>query len=148
MKNLVPFLLLSLLISCQQNNDLTYTEKRLVGSWFYNDVDYTPRWSFKNDITSDYFGDILTFNDDFSFMYENNVTGELYQGVWQVNLTSTANSGSNSGQNSDQVIASYENTGTGEIIQLVWDNFCVTKNRITAQNSVQDGYFNFELKKF
>ncbi|MBI3135817.1 MAG: hypothetical protein HYZ14_14160 [Bacteroidetes bacterium] len=148
MKNYLPLFILFVLAGCQQTDQLTYTEKRVVGSWFYTDVDFTPRWGFKKDITKDYFGDVLTFKNDFTLVYENKDQGLTGNGVWQVNQVNTTNSGTNQNSWTDQVVASYENAATGEITQLIWDNFCVNKNRINAGNSDKDGYYTYELKKF
>lgn len=145
MKKFLPLIVVALLFdSCQKTDQLTWVEKRLVGSWFYTDVDFTPRWSFRKDITKDYFGQILTFNEDFSFSLENSETGETNVGVWQANQVN----GFSSNQQSDQVIASYEMAGTGEIIQMVWDDLCVSKNRINTAYQDKDGYYQFELKRF
>ena len=146
MKNFLPFIFLALIVSCQKADKLTYTEKRVVGSWFYTNVDFAPFWSFKKDITKDYFGQILTFNNDFSFTLENTVTNELFQGIWQVNVSS--NSNGNVNQLSNQLITSYQNTTSAEIEQLVWDNFSVTRNRINANGRDKVGSYQFDLKRY
>ncbi|MBK9590570.1 MAG: hypothetical protein IPO32_03370 [Crocinitomicaceae bacterium] len=146
MKNLIPFLLLGVLVSCQKTDELTYTEKRLIGSWFLTNVDYTPRWSFRTDITGDYFGQIMTFNEDFSFQFENTATGIVSQGVWEVNQVNAFNAGNNSNQWTDQLVISYTDT-TNTIIQQVWDNFCISKNLLNADNTVKDGHFQYQLKR-
>jgi len=149
MKNLFFLFLLISMASCQKEGKLTYTEKRLIGSWFYTDVDFMERWSLKkDDVTNDYFGDILTFKNDFSFMYEDSDAGLVFEGVWQVNQVSTYNSGSNSSSMVETLIASYKNTVTGEIIQLVWDDLWVNKTHIRSNNSDKEGHYTFELKKF
>jgi len=148
MKNLLPLFILTILISCQKADQLTYTEKRLVGSWFFTNVDFAPLWSFKKDITNDYFGEILTFNNDFSFSLENTVTNEIFQGVWQVNVITGFNNNANSSEYTEQVIASYENITSGETEQLVWDDFSLSKNRINANNLAKEGSYTFDLKRY
>lgn len=148
MKYALPLFFLFLAISCQKADQLTYTEKRVVGSWFYTNVDYTPRWSLKKDLTKDYFGQKLTFNDDFSFSLEFTQTAEVFQGVWQLNQVNTYNGNTNANSWTNQLIISYENNQTGELVQLVWDQFSVTKNRIMANNSGKDGFYCYELKRF
>lgn len=147
MKNLLPFLLAVFIISCQKTDELTYTEKRVVGSWFFTNVDFYPRWSLKKDITGDYFGQMMTFNDDFSFEFKNTTTGQVSEGVWQVNEIQSFNSGNNSGQWSNQIVISYTDT-TNKIIQEVWDNLYITKNMLNADNLVKDGHYQYQLKRF
>ena len=147
MKNLIPFLLAALIISCQKTDELTYTEKRVVGSWFFTNVDFYPRWSLKEDITSEYFGQKMTFKDDFSFEFQNTLTGQVSQGVWQVNQVQSFNSANSNGQWSDQLVISYSDS-TNTIIQEVWDNIYVTKNILNGDNLVKDGHYQYQLKRF
>lgn len=147
MKRLVPFLVLFLLVACNKEDKLTYTEKRLIGAWFYSNVDYRPNWGIKKDITKEYFGQILTFDTDFTLSLENSQTNEIFGGVWQVNQQIVNNNNNNSAFN-EQVIASYTNSLTGEINQLVWDNFTIYRNRIVANYSAKEGTYYLELKKF
>lgn len=148
MKKIVFFLgVLTIAFSCNNTGKLTYTEKRLLGSWFFTNVDFAPRWGFKKDITKDHFGEKLTFLSDFTMFYEDTEAGTNYDGVWQVNETTNIDSDGSSTP-SYQLFASYENPLTGSITQLVWDNINVGKNRICARNETQDGFYTYELKRF
>lgn len=140
--------LIVVLVSCNKTSQLNYTEKRLVGSWFYTNVDFTPRWGFKKDITKDYFGQIISFSEDFTMTIEDSQQGTSFSGVWQLNQVNSYSAQSKTNSWNQQVIASYDNTQTGNIVQLVWDQISVSKNRINAQTSTDDGYYTIQLKKF
>ena len=146
MKIVLPFIAVFLLISCNKQDQLTRTEKRLLGKWFYTNVDFKPLWGIKKDITSDYFGQTLSFENNFFMSLENTQTNELFEGVWQVNEQLVTNN--QNGTINQQVIASYAHPTTGEITQLVWDSFTVYRNKIVANYSTKDGSYSLELKKF
>lgn len=145
MKTSLLFLVLLGLVACNNSSKLTYIEKRLVGTWFYTNVDFNPKWGFRKDITGDYFGVELEFKNDFSFVRNDLELNLTSTGVWQVNQAiATTN---NNQTSSDQVVFSYQLNSGGEITQEIWDQFCVNRNKINGTYSTKDGFYQIELKR-
>jgi len=149
MRNYILFSVLILfLISCNKEDNLTWTERRVVGSWQYDDVNFTERWKIGHeDITADYSGITLTFNDDFTMTSVNSLTGETLSGIWEINIVETYNSGTGSSAAGEQLIASLSNDLNGEVTQLIWEDFYVNKERIQTRHDDKEGYYTFRLEK-
>lgn len=146
MKKVLPILSLILFTACQQIQKMTPTEKKLVGAWKYDNVDYWPVWGSKDDITNELDHLVFQFNDDFSMTMLDTDLNESYSGIWEVNLTNV--SGSDGSSNSSQeLIASLSHDITGEVVQIVWENLSVTNSRINACHDHKDGYYTYRLRR-
>lgn len=128
--------------ACQKEDNLTFTERRVVGTWNFEKVKVYDRWSFNTDeITSDYDREYITFNNDFTAIYEDLETGEIFSGVW--NLTEN-NSGDYCVSN---IFASFTNDETGDLMQVIFEDISVTKKRLRAQFENKEERFNYLLLK-
>jgi len=146
MKNLLPLFILVLLVSCQKTQKLTPTEKRIVGQWQYDEVNFWPRWSPKDDVTSDFDGFSFQFNDDFTVTMYDQDLNEAYTGIWEVNFVNVSNSDGTTGSD-QELIASLSHDVTGEVVQIVWETLGVNNSRIYATHDTKDGCFYYHLKR-
>ena len=86
----IPFLLLCLLMVFPGCAKLENVEEDIVGTWKFNQVDYTsdiirvtcPDCSAN--LTEDYEGQVLEFNEDKSFMHLDANDSILFAGNWEV----------------------------------------------------------------
>lgn len=146
MKNVLLLSILTFLIACNNQSELNYYEKRMVGNWIYTDVDYRPNWGFKEDVTGDYFGVELILNNDKSLQINNLVNNTVETGVWQVNMINASNIDGN-GSIVCQLVISYEQANSGQIVQEVWDNINVTRNKVVGYRQEKDASYCYEIKR-
>lgn len=146
MKKVLPLLALMFLAGCQQIQKMTPTEKKIVGEWRYDNVDFWPIWGSKDDITNELDHLVFQFSDDFTMTLLDLDLNESYSGIWEVNLTTV--SGSDGSSNASQeLIASLSHDATGEVIQIIWENLGVTNSRINATHDSKDGYYSYRLHR-
>lgn len=144
MKKLLPFLFLGLIVSCTTNKP-TITEKRLFGTWQFDEVEYFPWFGTKDNLTGVYENTQLTFFNDYTVVMINHATNDVYTGIWEVNIVSIPN-----GQNvssAEQMIASLSHDITGDVVQIIWENLAVTRSRIRSTHDDKEGTFQFRLRK-
>lgn len=131
---------LFVLTGCVKEGELNYTERRIVGEWYYETVRVSQGWG--NDfITDQYHSIYLRFNSDFSFNYTDDYLGMTGTGVWD--LTDTYNGE----YSSDEIFISFTDDETGELYQIVFENISVTKNRINAQFRDKNTLYTYHLQK-
>jgi hypothetical protein len=146
MKKVLPIIFLILLTACQQVQKMTPTEKKLVGEWQYDNVDYWPLWGSKDDLTNEQDHLVFQFNGDFTMTMLDLDLNESYTGIWEVNITSAT--GSEVSSNATQeLIASLSHDVTGDVVQLIWENLGVTNSRINATHDTKDGYYSYRLRR-
>lgn len=147
MKNiLLYFSLVALIAACQKTDKLTPTEKKVIGSWYYEAVDFRPVWGVKENLISDFNGYQFTFNSDFSVNLLNQLTNESYSGVWEINQVQSYNSTGEQGFN-EQLLAALSHSLTGEPLLLVWDNLGVMSKRIRSSHTTNEGTYFYYLRK-
>ncbi|MBK9191552.1 MAG: hypothetical protein IPM77_08565 [Crocinitomicaceae bacterium] len=147
MKTSLLFLLTGLLLfSCDQSQKLTYTERKLIGEWEYDKVEYFPNWGFKENQTNEFEQYQIEILKDFTITMQNTMTGEIYSGVWEVNIISLPSSNGNS-QVAEEFIASLSGNISGDVIQIIWENIAVDNSRIRADHDDKQGIFYYKLKK-
>lgn len=147
MKKIILPLAFLALVSCSKDDQLTPTERNVIGAWNYEEVRFTETWSFgSDDLTAGYSDITLTFYDDFTVTTLNTQTMETQTGIWEVNLVESYdnNGGTNWGE---QLIASLASDQTGEITQLIWENLAVNKRRMNCSHNNKEGWYHFRLEK-
>ena len=77
-------LAITLVSSCSIEQRIERREDRLIGTWA---LDRAFFWGdgalFRDNVTSDFRGDIVTFFGDFTLLYEAG-NGEVFDGVWTI----------------------------------------------------------------
>ncbi|MBL7897603.1 MAG: hypothetical protein JNJ99_03625 [Crocinitomicaceae bacterium] len=137
---------LFLLSSCDQSQKLTHTERKLIGQWEYDKVEYFPYWGFKENQTNEFESLQLEILKDFTITMQNSNTGEIYTGVWEVNIINLPSSNGNN-MVAEEFIASLSGNISGEVIQIIWENIAVDNSRIRADHDDKQGIFNYKLRK-
>jgi hypothetical protein len=147
MKSTLLFLLSGLvLFSCDQSQKLTFTERKLIGEWEYDKVEYFPNWGIKENLSDEFANYQIEILNDFTITMQNLSTGETYSGVWEVNIINLPSSNGNSAA-AEEFIASLSENTSGNVIQIIWENIGVDNSRIRATHDDKEGLFNYKLKK-
>ena len=141
-KNRLILFLFGLLFlsSCVKEGELNSTERRIVGTWYYETVIFSDGWGSEL-ITNQFHSIYLQFNSDFSFIYSDDVTGTTGTGVWDV---VDSYNGDNS---SNQIFISLTDDESGELSQIVFENISVTRKRMSATYQDHKTYYHYDLMK-
>jgi hypothetical protein len=149
MKTLILPLSFIVLVSCNKQNQLTWTERQVLGSWYYDEVKFNENWSIGTaNVTNEYEDITLTFYDDFTMTSVNTTSGETLTGVWEINVDEDYNNNGNNSGTNEELIASMSDDQTGEAVQLIWEDLSVNKRRIYSYHNNKDGHYFFRLEKF
>lgn len=129
------------LISCQKEG-LTYTEKRLLGTWNYTKVNFTKKWSLKsNDLMHDFAPISISFYSDFTARYIDAKKMDTLNGVWEL----TENCGEE--ESFDNLYVSLQNVASNELKQLVFEDCSITNGRLRSTYQNSEGLFRYVLRK-
>ena len=142
MKHFILFFIgISILSGCLKNNELTYHEKRLVGKWFYSEVEYRERWGSlkKHSLSNDYIGSFFMLKDDFTVTYYDKLKESNYSGQWELVESY------NEDDSENVLILSLANDLTHEVKQLIFENTNVVRRKITAHYRTNEEIFYFKL---
>jgi hypothetical protein len=147
-KSILPLLFL-VSLSCNKQDKLTWTERHVLGSWYYDEVKFTENWSIGSDnLTKDYEDITLTFYDDFTITSVNTQTGETFTGMWEINVVEVYSGSDGSSTMGEELIAAMSSNSTGEVLQLIWEGLSVNKRRIRSYHNDKEGYYDFRLQKY
>ena len=130
------------ILSCEKEGKLNYSEKRIVGEWYYSKVKITEKGRLKTEtITDSYAGRTIEFLPNFDMEFKDEINNISYSGVWDL-ISSTSDD-----ECINTIFASYTNDENGEIVQLVFENISVTYKKLTARFSTKNERYNYVLLK-
>ena len=144
MKKILLFIALPLLVSsCLKDGELNFTERKVVGEWFYTDATYREnlRLFQKDDLFETYDGAYFNFNADKSVTYTQPSSGDSFSGEWD--LVNTYN-GDYSG---NTLVISMVNNSTNAVEQVIFENFAVSNRKMRGQYSTNEGTYHYCLEK-
>ncbi len=134
-------LLVGILSSCQKEGALNYTERRVVGTWEFERVNFTERWSINRENITSEFDDIeITFNADFTAEYEDVSTGVMDKGVWEIVNVQADDCATNN------LFMSFSNSEEERHFQMVLENIWVTKKRLNGRGEDDAGRYEYRLR--
>lgn len=129
-------------LGCAKEGQLTWTEKRMLGTWTYEKVKVYDDWSISGDrITDEYEGISITFYSDFSVEMIDLNNAQSFSGIWNITESWSDDESSN------HLFASLQENESGELRQLILENLSVTKKRMSASFDDNHQRFNYWLRK-
>ena len=139
----VGFALLSLLMlsACQKEGDLDYTERKLVGTWHYEDASVNTGIFTSEDLMDEYDADELILNDDFTAVHFDDETQVRSTGTWEKSEEQVG--GCLAKMFTVNLIRSTDN----ETYTLKFHHLVVSKFQFTGNAETSSGKADFELCK-
>jgi hypothetical protein len=146
MKKLLLFVLVTnvvLLSSCKKDNLYQSTKEKIKGSWKYEKVTFTGKFSiFSQDVTNEY-KDLLLQFDDASFNQININGNNTIQGDWEVDNYYTNNDSYNL-----MIYGNINDSFNKSNYDYTWENVYVTNKKLTFTESKKEGFYSYKLIKY
>ena len=139
---LLAFFGLFSIASCTKQGQLTPQERRLIGTWSYTKVKFFERGKLSSDnLTNEYSDTKLTFKEDFTAIFVDEESDEMYEGVWDIVTNQTVETATNS------LFVSLTSSFSGEVKQVIIQDICLNNKRLTGNYRSSDGVCNYMLEK-
>lgn len=148
MKNalLICLLLAGLGTSCTIEDRLERREDRLLGTWFFDRAFYKGDYDlFRDNITNEFEGDVITFFDDYTALYEDYSLDAAFDGQWAL----FADRGFYDDDEDvefflDMEFYDYVNNEDFAYYSRVTR---LTRNKLNIRVNLRDGYYIFRLRR-
>ena len=151
MRKLLSYLMMAALVapmltSCRSDNGETWAERRISGTWQFDRVFYTPRWSIQRENRlEEYDQYAVTFFDDYTLLVLDTNTDEEYSGTWNLSSYNTTNGESTSTVQVLQVV--WLNTVTNEIEAMILGDAYIGERRMSGNENNDEGNYRYRLVK-
>lgn len=131
----ILFIFSASLVSCNKD-DLSFSERRILGIWEFEKVKRTENFTLKTDnLIDQYENTTIEFLEDrTASMYHN---GKTYEGTWETFQSGEATN----------LSAALVESVTGEVYHLNFSSFSVTKNILRADKSSHQYWERYKLRK-
>jgi hypothetical protein len=139
----VGFALLSLLMlsACQKEGDLDYTERKLVGTWHYEDASMNTGIFSSEDLMDEYDADELILNNDFTAVHFDDETQVRSSGTWEKSQQQV------DGCYTTVLTVNLTRSTTNENYILEFHHLVVSKFQFSGNAETSSGKADFELCK-
>ena len=129
-KTLVALALAGFLFSCKKSNELTFAEKRVLGTWQMEKVGFNANL-FRNGSNkhANLEGHLFTFNEDFSASMSDAEGNPLQSGSWELT------------RDSNDLVVYLDGEG------LLMNALQSTRKRLRACTTAKEGTYRYKLLK-
>ncbi len=148
MKNalLICLLLAGLGTSCTIEDRLERREDRLLGTWYFDRAFYREDGAlFRDNVINEFEGDVITFFDDYTALYEDYDLNAAFDGQWEIFADRAFYDGDDDVEFFlDMSFYDYVNNEDFAYYSRVTRH---TRNRLNIRVNLRNGFYTFKLRR-